>query len=31
MLKIEDIQIQVFCVNFLAELKAFKVELIQKS
>ena len=27
---IEDIQVQVFCIDFLAELKAFKAELIQK-
>ena len=28
---IEDIQVQVFCINLLAELKAFRAELIQKS
>ena len=26
---IEDIEIQAFCINFLAELKAFRAELIQ--
>ena len=26
---IDDIEIQVFCINFLAELKAFRAELIQ--
>jgi len=26
---IEDIEIQVFCINFLAELKAFRAKLIQ--
>ena len=28
---IEDIQVQMFCIHFLTELKAFKAELIQKS
>ena len=26
---IDDIQVQVFCINFLAELKYFRAELIQ--
>ena len=29
MLGIDDIEIQVFCINFLAELKALRAELIQ--